>query len=167
MFRFTTSVVLTLAAILTCATGLADDNAELNEIYRGFIGAAVDVAKVGQFYGDDVIHVGSPDAPLLVGKEAFMAANIQPLADLVNAGQLRIEGKFYIVRRIISGDMANDVGYLYLRTREPNGDHSAQVRKFSWVFVRENGTWQVVTDFDATLAPLSVLEKLRASIIIE
>jgi len=167
MFRFTTRVVLTLAAILTCATGLADDNAELNKIYRGFIAATVDVAKVGAFYGDEVIHVGSADSPLLMGKEAFMATNIQPLADLVNSGQLRIEGKFHIVRRIISGDMANDVGYLYLRTRKPNGDHSAHVQKFSWVFVREDGTWKVVTDFDATLAPLSALDKLRAQIIIE
>ena len=167
MFRFTTSMVLTLVASLTCTIGLADDNAELNAIYRGFIEAEVDIARVGGFYGDDVIHVGAPDSPLLMGKEALMATNIQPLADLVNAGQLRIEGKFHIVRRIISGDMANDVGYMYLRTREPNGDHSAHVQKFSWVFLRENDGWQVVTDFDATLAPLSVLEKLRAQIIIE
>ena len=167
MFRFSKVAVLTLAAILTSGPGLADDNAELNAVYRGFLGAEVDVAKVGMFYGDDVIHVGAADSPLLIGKETFMATNIQPLADRVNAGQLQIEGKFYIMRRIISGDMANDVGYMYLRMKEPNGDHSAHVQKFSWVFVRAGDTWQVVTDFDSTQAPLSVLEKLRAQIIIE
>ena len=167
MFRITTGSVLALAAILTSTTGLADDNDALNEIYRGFIAAEVDVARVGGFYGDDVIHVGAADAPLLVGKEAFMATNIQPLADMVNSGQLQIEGKFYILRRIISGDMANDVGYLYMKTKKPNGDHSAHVQKFSWVFVRDNDMWRVVTDFDATLAPLSVLDKVRAQIIIE
>ncbi len=48
--------------------------------------------------------------PLLRGKQDFLETNIAPLAELINAGQIEVEGIAYIVRRVVVGDMANDVG---------------------------------------------------------
>jgi ketosteroid isomerase-like protein len=152
-----------LLLALTLSSGVrADDHAELNEIYRQFFTAPVSVEAIGARYRADVIHVGPPGAPLLAGKRAFLETNIAPLAGAINGGQLEVSGTAHIVRRVIVGDMANDVGYLHLRLAGADGRAAEQLQKFSWVFVREGGRWQVVTDFDATTAPLDLLPDIQA-----
>ena len=96
-----------------------------------------------------------------------METNILQLSQMVNTGQVDIIGKAYVVRRIIVGDMANDVGYLHLRMSMDGGDPIEQLQKFSWVFVNTEDEWQDVTDFDDTPAPLSTLDGLEPQRTIE
>jgi hypothetical protein len=137
------------------------DNEALDNIYRLFLAKKVDVEEVRKHYHETVIHVGRKDTSLLIGREAFMATNIEPLAAMVNSGQMSLTGKMYIVRRVIEGNMANDVGYLYSEVGTPDGKSIHQVQKFSWVFLKGEQGWQVVTDFDATPAPLDVLKGIE------
>lgn len=145
----------------------ADDHEKLNDIYRQFFMPRVNVEKVADSYADDVIHVGRQNTALLHGKPAFLAANIAPFAEMVNSGQIEFQGKAFVVRRIMSDDMANDVGYLYSVIRTPDGEPQEQLQKFSWVFRKVNGSWKVVSDFDATLAPLETLNSISAEFEIE
>ena len=159
--------VLVFLWIASWNHAFADDNEQIDDIYRGFFQTPVDVEAIENRYRDDIIHVGRPDTPLLSGKQTFMETNILPLSQLVKTGQVDIIGKAYVVRRIIVGDMANDVGYLHLRMSMDGGEPIEQLQKFSWVFVNTKGEWQVVTDFDATLAPLTVLDELKPQRTIE
>lgn len=163
---------LTLVCLLLAVAGLAtpavgDDNAQLNAIYRQFFVSPVDTAEVATTYREDIIHVGLPGNPLVRGKPDFLATNIEPMAQLVNSGAVELEGRAYVVRRLVIGDMANDVGYLYIKARQPGGDPTEQLQKFSWVFVREECKWRVATDFDATPASLSALDGLEAAYVVE
>ena len=159
--------LLAFLSILVSSIARADDDTELDDIYRGFFRAPVDIKAIETRYRDDIIHVGRPDTPLLSGKQSFMETNILQLSQMVNTGQVDIIGKAYVVRRIIVGDMANDVGYLHLRMSMDGGDPIEQLQKFSWVFVNTEDEWQVVTDFDATPAPLSTLDGLEPQRTIE
>ena len=86
---------------------------------------------------------------------------------MVNSGQIEISGKAYILRRLIVGDMANDVGYLYARVTQADGQPVEQLQKFSWVFVNHGGEWRVVTDFDGTPAPLSLIQEIQPQFVVE
>ena len=157
---------LFIAPTSTLADGHTDDE-QLNDLYRQFFTAEIDVEAIASTYRDDIIHVGRPGTTLVVGKPYFIETNIAPFAMMINSGDLGFEGTAYIVRRIISGDMANDVGYLHSSVTLPDGNHAEQVQKFSWVFIREDDEWKIVTDFDATPAPLEVLDGLEAQIVVD
>jgi len=159
--------VLVFLWIASWNHAFADDNEQIDDIYRGFFVKPLDIETIETRYRDDIIHVGRPDTSLLSGKQTFMETNILPLAQMVNTGQIGISGKAYVVRRIIIGDMANDVGYLHVRMSMEGREPSEQLQKFSWVFVRKDNEWKVVTDFDATLAPLTVLDELKPQRTIE
>ena len=166
----TRTTVAAFLVLLIAATGaLADDRSDdeqLNDLYRQFFTSEIDVSAIAETYREDIIHVGRQGTPLVVGKPNFIETNIEPFAGMINSGELGFEGTAYILRRIISGDMANDVGYLHSSVTLPDGTFAEQVQKFSWVFVKEDGEWKVVTDFDATVAPIEVLEDLEAQIVV-
>jgi hypothetical protein len=163
------NALLVLAPLLlTGGTAVAgDDNEAIDEVYRAFFGPSADVEAIETLYRNDIIHIGRPDSALLIGKPDFIATNIEPFAAMVNSGQVEIEGRAYIVRRLIVGDMANDVGYLWMRLQQPDAEPIEQLQKFSWVFVKDNGKWRVATDFDAIPAPLSLLPDMQAERIVE
>jgi len=48
-----------------------------------------------------------------------------------------------------------------------DGEPMEQLQKFSWVFVRVDGFWKVITDFDATTAPMGVLERIEAEFTVD
>ncbi len=144
-----------------------DDNRQLDDIYRLFFQVPVDINNIESHYRDEVIHVGRTDTPLISGKASFMEINIAPMTEMVNSGAVEFRGTTYVVRRIVSGDMANDVGYLHSIVKLPDGSEHEQVQKYSWVFLKTNGAWQVVTDFDATTAPLTVLDNLEAEFVVK
>jgi len=104
---------------------------------------------------------------IAICKPTFLATNIAPMAEMVNSGRIEFEGKVYVVRRIVSEEMANDIGYLQSTMRSSDGESMEQLQKFSWVFLKEEGTWHVITDFDATLAPLDILDSINAEFVIE
>ena len=79
---------------------------------------------------------------------------------MVNTGQATFDGTVYVGRRIVSGLMANDVGYLHSVITMPGGEAVEQVQKFSWVFLKENGAWRVVIAM-----PHMAPEGLRAAFI--
>ncbi len=167
----TRTTVPSLLFLLIAATGaLADDRTDdeqLNDLYRQFFTSEIDASAIAETYRDDIIHVGRQGTSLVVGKPYFMETNIEPFAGMINSGELGFDGTAYIVRRIISGNMANDVGYLHSSVTLPDGTFAEQVQKFSWVFLKEDGDWKIVTDFDATGAPLEVLEGLEARIVVD
>lgn len=134
------------------------DNDGLDHIYRLFMAQPVELDKIASHYRPDVIHVGKPDAALLQGKEAFMQTNIVPFANMLADQSLSFSLKVYVVRRLVTEDMANDVGYLYSKVVMPDGQQVEQVQKFSWVFTRADDIWLVATDFDRTLATLEELQ---------
>lgn len=156
-----------LIVFLLPGLAIADDDEQLNDIYRNFFHGTVDIEKTESLYSDDVIHVGPPNAPLIRGKKPFMDSNIIPLNDFITEENLALSGKAYIVRRLIMDNIANDVGYLYMKIESADGKSSEQLQKFSWLFEKTEDTWRVVTDFDGTPAPLSVLDELEAQIVIE
>jgi len=158
---------MSLLLLLLSGVSLADDDAQLNDIYREFLGSSVDVEAVEMRYRDDIIHVGRSNTPLIRGQQSFMDTNILPLAQMVNEGQIEISGRAYIVRRIIVNDMANDVGYLYMKLKQADGEPIEQLQEFSWVFLKENGRWRVVTDFDGTPAPITLIESLHPQFTVE
>ena len=123
--------------------------------------------RLESLYRDDIIHVGRRNAPLLQGIDAFMTTNVVPMAEAINAGEVSFKGTAYIVRRVIIGDMANDVGYLRSAVTYPDGRAAEQLQKFSWVFAREDGRWRVLTDFDGTSAPVELLGDLQPRFVIE
>lgn len=90
-----------------------DDNRQLDDIYRLFFQVPVDIKNIESHYRDDIIHVGRTDTPLISGKASFMEINIAPMTEMVNSGAVEFRGTAFVVRRIVSGDMANDVGYLH------------------------------------------------------
>ena len=159
--------LLLIAAMSALADDHADDNDRLNDLYRQFFASEIDVSAIAETYGEDIIHVGRQGTALVVGKPFFIETNIEPFAGMINSGELNFSGKAYVVRRIISGNMANDVGYLHSSVTLPDGTFAEQIQKFSWVFIREDGDWKIVTDFDATGAPLEVLEGLEAEFVVD
>lgn len=131
---------------------------DIDHIYQLFTGERIELDKVELHYHPDVIHVGESNAGLLQGKEAFIAKNIMPTKHMLESGQFELSLKFFLVKRFISDRMANDVGYLYSKVTTPDGETMEQVQKYSWVFVQQNGVWQVISDFDRTMASLSDLK---------
>ena len=164
MYKFLLAIFL-----LGSATSQASekDNRALDEIYRLFLGNQMDVQKVAKVYHPEVIHVGPAEQSLLKGKDKFLSSNILPLAEMINAGKVKLEGKVYLVRRMMGPQMANDVGYLYMKLTNAEGKSIKQLQKFSWVFAKAGQSWQVVTDFDATPAPLAVLDQLAQARVIQ
>ncbi len=168
-------LVLSLALLLgACAPDAgapsrdrSADDAEIDEIYRAFMADSIDLELIEGLYREDIIHVGQPGTDLIAGKARFMETNIVPLADVVNSGQLNIDGRAYIVRREIHGDMANDVGYLFASISEGDSEPVEVVQKFSWVFIHDGTGWRVITDFDGMPAELSVLDRLTPQRIVE
>jgi ketosteroid isomerase-like protein len=136
----------------------AGDNEELDSIYRLFMQNQLDMKSVDLAYADNVIHVNTPNQPLLQGKQDFLEINITPMKTMVDSGQLKVNLTAYVTRRVITGEMANDVGYLHTAITMPDGEIKERVRKFSWVFLKQGGVWKVITDFDATQAPLDVVK---------
>ena len=167
MQRNYNSISWFLLIVFLSGAVFADDDAELNAIYRVFFDSPVSLEEIGALYRDDVIHVGRPSTELIRGKPNFLETNIAPLVEMVNQGHIKISGIAYIVRRIIVGDMANDVGYLHMTVKKADGESVEQLQKFSWVFVRMGRKWRVVTDFDATPAPLALLDNLKAEFIVK
>ncbi len=108
------SISIFLFVLFLAGAVLADDDAELNGIYRVFFDSPLRLEEIEKNYRDDIIHVGRPRTELIRGKRSFLETNIAPLATMVNEGKIEVSGIAYIVRRIIVGDMANDVGYLYV-----------------------------------------------------
>jgi|GEM_PF-2965382 len=153
-------VVISISLLTALPIQASSDDQQLDNIYRVFFNPKIKLSDVTPHYAENVIHVSKPKAPLLIGKESFMATNIVPLIQMIRSGQMTFSGKVYLVRRIIKGDMANDVGYLYAEVRTPDGQHHRQLQKFSWVFVKTDGHWKVVTDFDATLADIDKVTDL-------
>ena len=160
-------LIVLLLGVACCVDAFADDNEELNDIYRAFMTSPVDVEHIESLYRDDVIHVGRNEAPLIQGVSDFMETNVTPMAEAINSGAATFKGRAYIVRRVITEDMANDVGYLHSSISYPDGRSGAVVQKFSWVFIRENGRWRVLTDFDGTRAPIDLLEELQPQFVVE
>ena len=161
------TLLLLVPPAIALADGHTDDDQQINDLYRQFFAAEIDVPAVAETYDEDIIHVGRQGTPLVIGKPSFIETNIEPFAGMINSGELNFSGKAYILRRIISGSMANDVGYLRSSVTLPDGTFVEQVQKFSWVFIKEDGDWRIVTDFDATGAPLEVLEGLSAEIVVD
>ena len=160
-------VYFLILGAIACVNAIADDGEELNNIYRAFMTTPVDAKHIRTLYHEDIIHVGRTNALLQRGIDDFMATNVMPMAEAINAGEVSFKGKAYIVRRVIVGNMANDVGYLHSAVSFPDGREAEQLQKFSWVFVKKDGRWQVLTDFDGAPAPPELLEALEAEIFIE
>ena len=160
-------ILLSLILVACGAPALADDNEQLNDIYRAFMTAPVDLAHIETLYHPDVIHVAHSNTPLLRGIDEFITTNIVPMAEAINTGAITFTGRAYVMRRIIIGDMANDVGYLHAAVESPERGKSERLQKFSWVFVREDGKWRVLTDFDSQVAPVELLDELEPEFLIE
>ena len=158
---------LALLLLVCSGTVVADDNEQLNAIYKAFMTTPVDVEYITSLYHPDVIHVGHQSTPLLRGVDDFIETNITPMAEAINTGTIAFTGRAYVMRRTIVGDMANDVGYLHATAESPERGKSERLQKFSWVFVKEGGKWRVLTDFDAQTAPLELLEGLEPEFFIE
>ena len=161
------SICLFFLIVLVNGVAVADDHAELNAIYRTFFVSPISLDEIETYYRDDIIHVGPPGAGLIQGKANFLETNIAPMAAMVNKGEIEISGVARIVRRVIIGDMANDVGYLHMTGKPSNGETFEQLQKFSWVFVKVDDRWRVISDFDATPAPLSLIDGLESEFIVD
>lgn len=161
---FLTIVLLMMFSAVSHAT---NNDQQLDDIYRVFFNPKITLSDVIPLYSESIIHVNQPQKPLLIGKDAFIKTNIAPLMQMIHTGELSFTAKTFIVRRVIKGDMANDVGYLYSKIKMSDGNVIEQLQKFSWVFVKENGRWLVITDFDVTQAPLETLDTLKPERVIE
>lgn len=139
---------------------MANDDAQLDEIYQLFLESAPSLDAITARYDGSIIHVGQAEAPLITGRSDFLAQNIAPLIGALDAGQFELSGAFLITRRVIGQQLAHDVGYYFARIETPDGEVNEQVRKFSWVFSRNSGQWVVITDFDAVPAPLDVIDTI-------
>ena len=126
----------------------------------------MNTVEIAERYRDDIIHVRCENTSLNASKPAFFETNKAPLAEMINAGQMTFDGTVYVMRRVIPGNMANDVGYLHSVITMPGREAIEQVQKFSRVFIKESGEWQLITDFDVTSAPLAVLEDIEPEITI-
>ena len=160
-------ICLSFLIVLVNGVALADDHAELNAIYRIFFVSLLGLEEIETYYRDDFIHVGPPGAGLIRGKANFLETIIAPVAAMLNKGGNDISGVAHIVRRVIIGDMANDVDYLHMTGKPSNGETFEQLQKFSWVFAKEEGQWRVITDFSATSAPLDLFDGLESQFIVE
>lgn len=162
-------IILAIAGLIfslgSCAAETPDDE-NINEIYRLFLVDQIDLAETAERYNPAVIHVGAADTPLIVGRDALFEKHMAPIAEMIASGALSIEGKFYIVRRVIGAELAHDVGYFYSRIEMDGQPPVEAVQKYSWVLENASGKWRVITDFDGTPAPLSVLENLETQLII-
>lgn len=147
---------------------VAEKPHDVDAIYRLFLAPDINLDAVKAAYADDVIHVGPPGEALISGKESFIEANILPLTSVVNTGRATLSGRFLIVRRVVGGDLVNDVGYFHSELQMEGRTTIEQLQKFSWVFRKSpDGHWQVITDFDATPADLEVLPEIAAAYVIE
>ena len=163
MIRISWAILFVLAA-----TAAAESGHPVDSIYRLFLAPTIDLAAVEAAYASDIIHVGAPNQPLLIGRDAFIQTNILPLASMIESGQARLTGRIYIVRREIGSELVHDVGYFYVKVQVDGQPTNEQLQKFSWVFRKtDDGIWQVITDFDATPAELSLLGDIAAIHVIE
>ena len=151
--------ILTISALLfTSFLANAQTNHSIDSIYLLFMNETVDVQSISDRYIEDVIHVGDHEGSLLRGKTHFLNKNIVPFKNMLENGDFELLLRTYVVRRIESDGIANDVGYLYSKITMPDGSEMEQVQKYSWVFIKENNSWKVATDFDKTKATLKDLK---------
>lgn len=164
-----TRLIAFLPLLLTLLPGpaLTTENTAIDDFYRAYFRLPEKIEKLEEFYRPDFIHAGRHNAPLTLGRDKFLDRKIRPLRKMIRDGQLVLSGKAYIVRRVITDNMANDVGYLYLKLEPPKGEPLEQLQKFSRVFIQEDGQWKLLTEFDGGPAPLALLETLEAELVIE
>lgn len=151
-----------LAAIVSLVlTTPAMASRSIDDIYRVFIDRPLDRDEISALYVKDIIHVGRAGNELLRGRSDFMGTAIDPIMQSLHNGDFKISMRFYIVRRLQTPEMANDVGYVYSQVEARDGTVVEGVQKFSWVFLKVGQDWKVATDFDATPANLAALEGLE------
>ena len=159
------SILLALLMNMTAFATTADK--ELNSIYRLFMQQPLNIENVELRYTDNIVHVNKANQPLLSGKENFLATNITPMVSMLASGNIKLQLKAYIARRVVTKEMANDVGYIYMKMTTEDGNIMEQLNKFSWVFLKQDGLWKVLTDFDTVPAPMSVLDDSNKFIVID
>ena len=159
-------IVTALLFLVMSTNVLANDTEELNDLYGIFAGPSADVSAIAASYGNDIVSDGLADEPLISGKRDYIVRAIRPFADLINAG-LEFERTTYVTRRVVSGDMAHDVGYFHSVLSRPGVEPVEVVQKFSLVFMKERGEWKIITYFDAGTAPADVLQGLEARYVID
>ncbi|WP_158966709.1 hypothetical protein [Paraglaciecola sp. L3A3] len=149
------------------ATEEISDNDALDNIYKRLASLPDDLSKIEHDFRFDLIKSGGDNLSLQFGNQSFLS-NVETIASMVNSNKIKLTMKTFIVRRIITGNMANDVGYRYSKMSNKEGlDAKEQLFKFSMVFVKKGKAWQTVTDFSSDKAPLSVLEDTEFVRIIE
>ncbi len=156
----------TLCLLIVSADALANDTEELNDFYRISTNGNFDLSAAAADFGNDIVSDAPIDEPLIVGKRDYIIRSLRPFADMVSAG-MTLERRTYVVRRVVSGDIAHDVGYFYSVLGAPSGNSLEIVQKFSMVFQKERGEWKIITWFDAGTAPLDVLDGLDARYVID
>ncbi|MEP1741698.1 MAG: hypothetical protein ABJI60_21215 [Kangiellaceae bacterium] len=159
-------LIFALIVLTTIPNAKSDASLQLDNIYRLFMQDKIELKAINLVYDESVIHVGKTNSALLDGKKDFIDTNIKPTIKMLESRQFKLKLIAYVVRRVLSTDMANDVGYLYSEISLPDGKQLKQLQKYSWVFINENGIWKVITDFDATPADLAILPFISAERII-
>lgn len=163
--RLVTRIASVLLLLAISSGALASDSEELNELYRMDIGPPYEIGVAAAMLGNNIVSDGLNDEPLIVGKREMIVRSIQPFARMIDNG-LQFERTTYITRRLVSGDIAHDVGYFHSTLSREGVEPIEVVQKFSVVFMKERGEWKIVTYFDAGTAPLDVLRGLEARYVI-
>lgn len=138
-----------------------DDRAAIDAVYDRFTAAydALDPEAVVALYTDDAYYLPSGTA-ILKGKDslrtqfAFLARTKEVGGDL--------DLSFRIIDRGIDGDLAYDIGYYRLASKQTDGTERVGVGKFITILKRQpDGTWLFQADGfsgappDAFEAPIS------------
>jgi ketosteroid isomerase-like protein len=143
--------IVALFLLLVSKPALAiDDDQSINNIYKLYLIDTPSTAAIADRYAPGIIHVGGQGTPFIVGKENLIKVAVEPLVEMIKAGQAKVSGRFLILRREIGATLANDVGYFQLTVQTGDNPPVEHFQKFSWVFKKMDGQWKVITDFDAT-----------------
>jgi len=137
-----------LVAVVPASAHPADG--ALNHLYETIAaGVAVNAGEqvTGAFAADAVVLDPRPGPPAT--GEAFRAG-IARMADRLKADGVEVKAEYRIVRRMVSGDVAVDVGYRRqsMSVTKPGGPMpGTQYQKFLVVAQRQaDGGWKIVRD---------------------
>lgn len=126
----------------------AKPHAGIDAVYAKFSKAyrELDHELVGGLYSADAAYL-VPDQEILTGRDN-VTLSFKSFFDAVREGKGRLEIRFKIVQRKVSGDMAYDVGiYTLTRFNEAGAKVGSGQGKFVVVAIKEtNGEWKFQVD---------------------
>lgn len=153
-FFFLLTLVLSLASIAVAQTKTGDlsldsgvkPHAGIDAVYGNFSRAyrELDHSLVGGLYAVDAAYL-VPNEDVMTGRDK-VTASFKSFFDYVKERKGRLEIKFRILQRRVSGDLAYDVGIYTLTQFDAEGKSTTGQGKFVVVAVKEKNEWQFQVD---------------------